>query len=185
MSSKRLPMTSETRFRRWTGWLGGLALATGLGTAALPAAAGEAAFDRAVRQLASHCARGPATACAARTFALIDANDDGVVELEEFQKLDARLRVWTAAHADELHPMDLRALQLGFILADTIGIERAMLLYDEDGDGALSLDEMTADLVLDERPLPEIVQAREIVDWPSLRRRFGATAMIFDYLDIR
>jgi len=185
MSSKRSPMTSETRIRRWTGWLGGLALAAGLGTTALPAAAGEAAFDRAVRQLASHCARGPATACAARTFALIDANDDGVVELEEFQKLDARLRVWTAAHADELHPMDLRALQLGFILADTIGIERAMLLYDEDGDGALSLAEMTADLVLDSRPLPEIVQAREIVDWPSLRRRFGATAMIFDYLDLR
>ena len=185
MSSKPSPMTSETGSGRWAGWLGSLALATALGTAALPASAGEATFDRAVRQLAGHCARGPATSCAARAFDLIDVNNDGVVELDEFQKLDARLRVWTAAHADELHPMDLRALQLGFILADTIGIERAMLLYDEDGDGALSLDEVTADLVLDERPLPEIVQAREIVDWPSLRRRFGATAMIFDYLDIR
>jgi hypothetical protein len=185
MSSKRSPMLSETRAGQCTARLCALVLATAVGTAPLPASAGETGFDRAVRQLASHCARSPATACAERTFALIDANDDGVVELDEFQKLDARLRVWTAAHTDELHPMDLRALQLGFILADTIGIERAMLLYDEDGDGALSLEEMTADLVLDSRPLPEIVQAREIVDWPSLRRRFGATAMIFDYLDIR
>ena len=185
MSSKPLPMRPEPRATCWTAWLGGLALAAVLGTGPSPASADDASFDRAVRQLAHHCARGPATACAARTFALIDANGDGVVELEEFQKLDARLRVWTANNNQELHPMDLRALQLGFILADTIGIERAMLLYDEDGDGALSFDEMTADLNLDHRPLPEIVQARDIVDWPSLRRRFGATAMIFDYLDIR
>lgn len=185
MSSKPSRMRSETVARRWSVWFGGLALATILGTAPLPASADDAGFDRAVRQLASHCARGPATACAARSFALIDADNDTVVGIDELQKLDARLRVWTAAHGEQLHPRDLRAVQLGFILADTIGIERAMLLYDEDGDGALSLEEMTADLVLDSRPLPEIVQAREIVDWPSLRRRFGATAMIFDYLDIR
>ncbi len=185
MSSKRSPMTPETRTGRWTARLGGLAVAACLTVAAPPALADEVGFDRVVRQLAGYCARGPATGCAERAFDLIDANDDGVVELEEFQRLDARLRVWAEEHADELHPKDRRALQLGFILADTIGIERAMLLYDEDGDGALSLEEMTADLVLDDRPLPEIVQAREIVDWPSLRRRFGATAMIFDYLDIR
>ena len=185
MSSKPSRMRSDSRNGRWHGWLGGLAFAMALGTAALPANADDAGFDRAVRQLAGHCARSPATACAERAFALVDTDNDGVVVLEELQKLDARLRAWTAVNRDQLHPLDLRAVQLGFILADTIGIERAMLLYDDDGDGALSLDEMTADLVLDERPLPEIVQAREIVDWPSLRRRFGATAMIFDYLDIR
>jgi Ca2+-binding EF-hand superfamily protein len=185
MSSKRSPMLRDMRPSCWTASLGGLVLAWTLVAVPLPAGAEDTAFDRTVRQLASHCARGPATACAARAFDLIDANDDGVAEIEELEKLDARLRVWTAANADELHPMDLRAVQLGFVLVDTIGIERGMMLYDEDGDGALSLEEMTADLVLDNRPLPEIVQAREIVDWPSLRRRFGATAMIFDYLDIR
>ena len=170
---------------RWPARLGGLALAAMLGAAAAPALAEEAGFDRAVRQLAGHCARGPATSCAARAFALIDANDDGVAEIEELQALDARLRVWAGANGAELHPMDLRALQLGFLLVDTIGIERGMMLYDDDGDGALSLEEMTADLALDGRPLPELVRSRELVDWPSLRRRFGATAMIFDYLDIR
>ena len=185
MSSKRSPMFPDPRAGRWTAGLLGLALAWSLGASSLPAMADEAGFDRAVRQLASHCARGPATTCAARAFDRLDANDDGVAEIEELQRLDARLRVWAGANADELHPMDLRALQLGFILVDTIGLERGMMLYDDDGDGALSLAEMTADLKLDDRPLPEIVQAREIVDWPSLRRRFGATAMIFDYLDIR
>ena len=185
MSSKRSPMFPDPRAGRWTAALLGVALAWTLSTVAPPAQAEEAGFDRAVRQLAGHCARGPATSCAARAFDLIDANDDGVAEVDELQRLDARLRVWAGANADELHPKDLRALQLGFLLVDTIGIERGMLLYDEDGDGALSLAEMTADLQLDDRPLPAIVQAREIVDWPSLRRRFGATAMIFDYLDIR
>jgi hypothetical protein len=185
MSSKRSPMFPDPRAGRWTAGLLGVALAWTLGASPVPAAADEAGFDRAVRQLAGHCARGPATTCAARAFDLIDANDDGVAEIEELQRLDARLRVWAGANAEELHPMDLRALQLGFILVDTIGLERGMMLYDDDGDGALSLAEMTADLKLDDRPLPEIVQAREIVDWPSLRRRFGATAMIFDYLDIR
>lgn len=185
MSSKRSPMLRETRASRWTARLVGMALAGTLGALSLPAAADEAAFDRAARQVAGHCARGAATSCAVRAFDLLDANNDGVAEIEELQTLDARMRVWTAANAEELQPMDLRAVQLSFVLVDTIGIERGMLLYDEDGDGALSLEEMSADFNLDERPLPEIVQAREIVDWPSLRRRFGATAMIFDYLDIR
>ncbi len=185
MSSKRSPMFPDPRVGRWTAGLLGLALAWTLGAFPLPAQAEEAGFDRAVRQLAGHCARGPATTCAERAFELIDANDDGVAEIEELQRLDVRLRVWAGANAEELQPMDLRALQLGFLLVDTIGIERGMMLYDEDGDGALSLEEMTADLVLDGRPLPELVRSREIVDWPSLRRRFGATAMIFDYLDIR
>jgi len=184
MSSKPSPIRPEARAGRWIARLAGLALATVL-AGAPPAGADEAAFDRAVRQLASHCARTPATLCAERAFALVDADDDGVAGIDELAKLDARLRRWDNEHADALHPLDRRALQLGFLLVDTIGLERGMLLYDEDGDGGLSLEEITADLVLDDRPLPEIVQAREIVDWPSLRRRFGATAMIFDYLDIR
>jgi hypothetical protein len=171
---------------RTAGWLAALgALVVLFGAGPRPAAADEAAFDRAVRQLASRCARGPATACAERSFALIDADDDGVADRAELDEVEARLRRWTAANADGLQPMDLRALQLGFVLVDTIGIERGMLLYDDDGDGALSLEEMTADFNLDGRPLPELVQSRELVNWPSLRRRFGATAMIFDYLDIR
>ncbi len=182
MSSRRSPIYRDVR-------AGLAALVLGLvgGTSALPlaAAADEAAFDRAVRQLASGCARGPATACAERSFALVDADDNGVADRAELEAVEARLRRWTAAHADELQPLDLRALQLGFVLVDTIGIDRGMLLYDDDGDGALSLEEMTADFNLDGRPLPELVQSRELVDWPSLRRRFGTTAMIFDYLDSR
>jgi hypothetical protein len=174
-------MRHDTRIGQW---VAGLVLATIVGSGP-GAAADEAGFDRAVRALAGQCTPAPATVCASRAFDLIDDDDDGVAEVDELNRLDARLRLWAGTNAEALHPMDSRALQLGFLLVDTIGIEPAMLLYDEDGDGALSFEEMTADLVLDDRPLPEIVQAREIVDWPSLRRRFGATAMIFDYLDIR
>lgn len=150
-----------------------------------PARADEAAFDRTIRQLAGACARGSSSACAERFFALADANGDGVADLEEIDRLNASMRVWTAANASSLDPLDLRALQLGFVLVDTIGIENGMYLYDEDGDGALSLEEASADFNLDDRPLPQLVQQRELVDWPAVRRRFGATAMVFDYLDIR
>lgn len=152
---------------------------------AAPTLAAEAAFDREVRRLAGHCLKAASTSCVERSFALADADGDGVLTADELAAVDARIRVWTEANAAELNPMDLRALQLGFLLIDAIGLERGIMLYDDDGDGGLSLAEATADLKLDERPLPRIVQEREIVDWPSLRRRFGATAMLFDYLDIR
>lgn len=201
MSSKRSPMLPDRRGTTWRGRLGGLlALVLAVGSVGLPASvdpvaaepanaepatADDAAFGRAVREVGGQCTRNAATICAARAFDMIDADNDGLADLEELRAVDAHLRVWANDNADALDPMDLRALRVGFLLIDTIGIERGMMLYDDDGDGALSQAEMTADLVLDGRPLPELVRSRELVDWPSLRRRFGATAMIFDYLDIR
>ena len=157
-----------------------------LALAASPSvSADEAAFDQTIRRLAGACARDASSICAERFFDLADANADGVADKREIERLNAAMRVWTAANAQSLDPIDLRALQLGFVLVDTIGIGNGMYLYDEDGDGALSLAEASADFNLDDRPLPQLVQQRELVDWPSVRRRFGATAMVFDYLDIR
>jgi hypothetical protein len=150
-----------------------------------PTRADEALFDRAIRQLAGACARDASRTCAERFFDLADANADGVADQGEIERLNAAMRAWTATNAQSLDPVDLRALQLGFVLVDTIGIGNGMYLYDEDGDGALSLEEASADFNLDDRPLPQLVQQRALVDWPSVRRRFGATAMVFDYLDIR
>jgi hypothetical protein len=167
------------------GWLAALGLAALVGTAPAPALADDAAFDRTLRKLGAFCARGSALTCAEQFFALADADGDGRVVPGEIQAFKDRLRIWTAANGESLHATDLRALQAGFLLVDTIGIERGMLLYDADGDGALSFAEATADLNLDGRPMAQLVQDRELVNWPSLRRRFGAMAMLFDYLDIR
>lgn len=185
MSSSASPKLIDRPARKLQTRLAAFALAFGLALPAAASAEEEATFDRTIRELGAFCSRGPAATCAERFFALADANDDGVADKPEIEALDQRLRIWTAANGDRLQPMDLRALQVGFLLVDTIGVESGMLLYDEDGDGALSLAEASADLNLDGRPLPELVQRRELVDWPSLRRRFGATAMLFDYLDIR
>ena len=160
--------------------LAGLALA-----ASPPVMADEAAFDRTIRQLAATCAQAASRTCAERFFDLADANADGVADQGEIEQLNAAMRTWTATNAQSLDPMDLRALQLGFVLVDTIGIGNGMYLYDDDGDGALSFEEASADFRFDHRPMPQLVQQRELVDWPSVRRRFGATAMVFDYLDIR
>lgn len=156
-----------------------------LGLSAASALAANTAFDRAVRQLAGHCLNAASTSCLERAFTLADANGDGVANLEELQVLNAQTRQWTEANADAVNPADLKALRVGFLLVDAIGLERGIMLYDDNGDGGLDFAEATADLNLDERPLHQIVQERDIVDWPALRRRFGATAMLFDYLDIR
>jgi hypothetical protein len=168
-------------------WLVGLVLAAmaGVAPAAANAAADTVAFDRTLRQIGAFCARGPAVACARQFFTLADANADGLVDAPEIQAFKSRLQDWTASHGDTLDATDLKALKVGFLLADTIGVENSLLLYDADGDGALSFAEATADLNLDHRPMAQLVQERELVNWPSLRRRFGATAMLFDYLDIR
>lgn len=169
----------------WLTALACLAVAAATPVAASTTAGVDAGFDRTLRQLGGFCAKGPALTCAERFFTLADADADGVLAPAEIDGFKARLQAWTAASQQTLNPTDLRALQVGFLLADTIGIENAMLLYDDDGDGALSFAEATADLNLDGRPLPQLVQQRELVDWPAVRRRFGATAMLFDYLDIR
>lgn len=183
MSSRRSPNATDrmTRPVRWLLVVCGLAW---LGYSA-PATADDAAFDSTLRQLAGLCLHGPATDCAARFFALADADGDGRADAGELGGLDARLRLWTSANADTLQPEDLRALRVGFLLVDTIGIERGIMLYDNDGDRALSLDEATADLILDQRPLPRLVQEQALVDWPAVRQRLGVTAMLFDYLNIR
>jgi hypothetical protein len=172
---------------RVAAWLAGLVLAAmaGAAPAAAYAAADNAAFDRTLRQIGAFCARGPALACAKQFFALADADADGLVDAQEIEAFKTRLQGWTASHGDKLDAADLKALKVGFLLADTIGVENSLLLYDADGDGALSFAEATADLNLDHRPMAQLVQERELVNWPSLRRRFGATAMLFDYLDIR
>ena len=82
-------------------------------------------------------------------------------------------------------PADLKALNLGFVLVDSIGLPNWIALYDTDGDGALTFAEATADLQLDQRPVPELVRTGELVDWPGLRHRFGAMSYIFDYLGVR
>lgn len=166
-------------------WLGGLLLALVLAAAPARDATADDAFARTIKQLGTACASGPALACVERGFALADADDDAQVDSTEIHALKNRLRDWTASNASALPAADLKALQLGFVLTDTIGVERGMLLYDTDGDGTLSFAEATADLHLDNRPLPELVRERALINWPSLRRRFGASALLFDYLDLQ
>ena len=159
----------------------GLALLAS-GGAAL--AAGEA-FDRAVRGVAQECVNAASTVCAQSAFRLADVSRDGRADQAELATLNDRLRVWAQANAATVPQADRQALNLGFVLIDTIGLQNWITLSDTDGDGALTLAEATADLNLDRRPVPELVRTRELVDWPQVRQRFGAMSYIFDYLGVR
>ncbi len=84
-------------------------------------AAGES-FDRAVRGVAQTCVSAASTSCAQSVFRLADANRDGKADSAELSTLNDRLRVWARANAETLPQADRQALNLGFLLIDSIGL---------------------------------------------------------------
>ena len=66
------------------------------------------------------------------------------------------------------------------MLAQYAGHGYFVSAWDEDGDGLVSMDELTADLALDDRPLPVLLQDEEAVDWASVRSRLGKYGSFLD-----
>ena len=54
--------------------------------------------------------------------------------------------------------------------------------YDTNHDGSLTLAEVTADIRLDKRPLPEILSDPSAIDWNSLAARAGSAAPLLKKL---
>jgi hypothetical protein len=59
-----------------------------------------------------------------------------------------------------------------------LGIDTIFESYDADGNGQLTRDEAAADLRLDARPLPVLLEDPDAVDWTRLRARLGPAAIL-------
>ncbi|HWL69739.1 MAG TPA: hypothetical protein VNS22_15325 [Geminicoccus sp.] len=148
---------------------------------AVPAVAGAptpAAFDRFVRETGPACALKASSACFERIFRFADRDRDGALDLAELEGLQTRGREWLLGHSRELPPADKQAAVLTLLAIDFVGLDHLFASYDADGDGLLTREEVSADLTLDERPVPVLVEDPDAVDWDRLMERLGTGAAV-------
>lgn len=162
-----------------------LPLVLGLTVAASALAAvpeGLARLDRFVRETAPRCVSIPATTCFEASFRFADADGGGGLSRAELDTLRRDLLDWTRLHREQLAPADRQGILATLAVIELAGFESLFASYDADGDGALSRQELLADVRLDERPLPQLAADPGVVDWDSLRRRLGPAALLLDQL---
>lgn len=145
---------------------------------AAPALADEAVerFDAYARTVGPLCALAPSTDCFEAAFTGADRDGDDTLSLTEVLTLRTELELWLPARAELLTPGEQAYVRLGLQIVDLVGIEPLFVSYDADGDGGLDRAELAADVSLDERPLGDVIQDADAVDWPALQARLGVLA---------
>ena len=160
---------------------GGLLLLTAFAATAAPSPG----FDRLVRTTATLCADSPSTVCTAHAFSALDLDHSGELSLNELGLAREQLGLWTDAQGEQLPAAARHGIGGALQVVDLIGLERALYLYDTDGDGGLTLKEATQDLRLDERPIGEIYAEGGLIDWSRIRAVLGPSAFLLDYLGLK
>ena len=87
---------------------------------------------------------------------------------------------WAVRHRDELTRPERSGIALGFLIVDSIGLERLHALYDTDQDGLVSRSELLADVQLDQRPLGQILLDPAAIDHRALARRLGIPPAVIE-----
>ena len=128
------------------------------------------------------CMHAPAVQCVTQGFDFADADGDGKLSLAEVKSLQAQVDRWAKANADRLPANERQRLLVGLIVVQTVGPEQLFASYDVDGDGFLDREEVTADIRLDKRPLPQILADPAAIDWNALAGRAGDAAPLLKRL---
>ena len=128
------------------------------------------------------CMKAPAVRCVDQGFAFADADRDGKLSPAEVQSTQAQLDRWAKGNARRLPQAERERLIIGLLVIQAVGPDQLFASYDADGDGLLSREEVTADIRLDKRPLPEILSDPSSVDWNGLAARAGDAAPLLKRL---
>jgi len=151
----------------------GTALLLLLATRAEGATPVERSLDGFLASAVPICMKAPAVQCVDRGFAFADRDRNRRLSLAEAKRTQAEVNRWTKANARKLPPQEREKLVMGLLVLQTVGPEQVFKSYDADGDGELTREELTADIRLDRRPLPEILTDPSAIDWDSLTARAG------------
>lgn len=147
--------------------------------AAAPASAAtapDATLEGFIQASVPFCSKAPAAQCVDRGFAFADRDRSGRLSLAEAHTTQGELNRWTKANARRLPAQEREKLVMGLLLLQTVGPEQVFRSYDLDRDGELSREELTTDIRLDQRPLPEILSDPSSIDWNALSARAGDAA---------
>ncbi len=145
-------------------------------------AARAARFSEYITQSASLCFAVPARQCIEHAFAFADRNGDDGLSPAELTDVDLDVRAWWETARQKLPGQVNLAIGLGLLTTQYAGHSYFVRAWDGDADGVVSMDELTADLTLDERPLPVLLQDDQAVDWVSVRGRLGRYGALLDRL---
>lgn len=159
----------------------GIALAAVLACLSLPgkaamSSARDGSVDKFLATSLPVCMRAPAVQCVSQGFGFADVDGDRRLSLTEVKTVQAQVDQWVRTNSSRLPAAERQRLLVGLILVQTVGPEQLFASYDADGDGFLSPEEVTADIRLDKRPLPEILADPAAIDWNSLAARAGDAA---------
>ena len=143
---------------------------------------GGKSVDRFLAASVPVCMHAPAVECVSQGFAFADADRDGKLSLVEAETLQGEVDRWAKANADRLPQAERQRLLMGLIVVQTVGPDQLFSSYDADRDGFLSREEVTADIRLDRRPLPEILADPSAIDWNGLAARAGDAAPLLKKL---
>jgi hypothetical protein len=128
------------------------------------------------------CLRAPAAQCVDQGFAYADRDRDGRLSLQEAKTVEGEVSAWTKANAGKLPPEERQRLVTGLVVFQTVGTDNLFASYDSNGDGALTKDEVLADVKLDKRPLPQVLSDPASVNWDRLAARAGSAAPLLKRL---
>lgn len=135
-----------------------------------------ARFQRLTERLVPICVRAAATRCFEVAFSHADSDGDDRLGAGELDSVRRDATEWFLARRGELTTQEQTMIALGLAAVNTAGIERLVAAYDADGDGALDRGELSADVNLDDRPLPALIRDEAAVDWGAIRGRLGTVA---------
>jgi hypothetical protein len=139
-------------------------------------------FDRFIGSSGPVCQHQPAAKCVDAAWVFADHNGDQGLSVEELQEVRHELKEWTVWRTDDLSQTERSLLTLGFLVVDSLGLERLHALYDADHDGLISRNELLADVRLDERPLGEILLDAEAIDRAGIAARLGLSPALVERL---
>jgi hypothetical protein len=139
-------------------------------------------LDRLITGIGPLCLKAPAAQCVDQGFAYADRDRNGRLSLQEARTVEGEVSAWTKANAGRLPPEERQRLVTGLVVFQTVGTDNLFASYDSNGDGALTKDEVLADVKLDRRPLPQVLSDPASVNWDRLAARAGSAAPLLKRL---